>query len=115
MIILLPCIGGPFDGQSMPRPERGTEAAFWEHTLALHEMFSELGAAAEERSGDDDPSPVDTLHEVAGEFGDEGRVPNVSSRFALYCLEHESLVFIRSITHDEYKEWERANAAPSGD
>ena len=88
-MIRLTCVGGPFDGQFMPRPDRGDQSAFPNFLLGQWEAMAEPGAT------------VETLIEAS----------STSGSASLYQVEGESLVFVTGLTREEYVAWLRSDGA----
>ena len=83
-MIRLTCVGGPFDGQFMPRPEKGDQFAFPNFLLKQWDAMAEPGAT------------VGRLIEASAE---------TSGNASLYRVDGEALVFVSVISKPEYLEW----------
>lgn len=90
-VIQLPCVGGPFDGEVMPCPARGQDAAFPNYLLKQWEGIERLKKI---NLGD---------KKAVGEFLADMGEP--SSNASLYRVHQESLVFVRTLTREEYNAW----------
>ena len=90
-VIQLPCVGGPFDGQAMPCPAHGRDAAYPNCLLKHWEGVERLKKI--------DLGDKKAVGDVLAELGEP------SSRASLYQMRHESLAFVRTLTREEYIAW----------
>ncbi len=101
MQIHLVCVGGPFDGKMMPRPDDGPELAIPHFLLQHSETF---GTMTEELlSSDDARAGENRVGDLVAKYGHE--LVGGPATASLYRIQGESLVFVRTLSNAEYREW----------